>query len=90
MQSFDEPVWRKDRITAINQHFITAFLDLYLKHDQSKAAYLHVEPAHSNDGAWALPEGQRDTGAYNAGNNFWKGFQRRWSLGLEMTCQSPY
>jgi predicted dienelactone hydrolase len=89
MQSFDEPVWRKDRITAINQHFITAFLALYLKHDQSKAAYLHVGPAHSNDGAWALPEGQRDAGAYNAGGNFWKGFQRRWALGLEMTCQSP-
>ena len=25
---FEEPVWRKDRIMAINQHFITAFLDL--------------------------------------------------------------
>jgi hypothetical protein len=40
MQSFDEPVWRKDRITAINQHFITAFMDLYLKGDDSRKAYL--------------------------------------------------
>jgi hypothetical protein len=39
---FDEPVWRKDRITAINQHFITAFLDLYLKGDETRRAYLDV------------------------------------------------
>jgi dienelactone hydrolase len=39
-ESFEEPVWRKDRITAINQHYITAFLDLNLKSDETKAAYL--------------------------------------------------
>lgn len=39
-ESFEEPVWRKDRITAINQHYITAFLDLNLKSDESKSAYL--------------------------------------------------
>ncbi len=37
---FDEPVWRKDRICAINQHFITAFLDLYLKGEASRREYL--------------------------------------------------
>jgi predicted dienelactone hydrolase len=37
---FDEPVWRKDRIAAINQHFITAFLDLILKGDESRRPYL--------------------------------------------------
>ena len=37
---FDEPVWRKDRIAAINQHFLTAFLDRYLKGDQTRAPYL--------------------------------------------------
>ena len=35
---FDEPVWRKDRITAINQHFVTAFLDLNLKGDEKPAS----------------------------------------------------
>jgi dienelactone hydrolase len=39
-ESFEEPVWRKDRITAINQHYITAFLDLNLKSDSAKAEYL--------------------------------------------------
>ncbi|HMJ61548.1 MAG TPA: hypothetical protein VK493_07275 [Bryobacteraceae bacterium] len=93
LQSFEEPSWHKDRITAINQHFITAFLDLYLKGEQNKAGYLHVEPPHSNDGKWPVPAGQRDTGAFStgtdaAGNLFWKGFQRRWALGLEMSCES--
>jgi len=63
---FDEPVWRKDRIAAINQHFVTAFLDLYLKGDETRRAYLDL-PVKSTDGA-----------------TFWKGFQRRWALGLQM------
>jgi predicted dienelactone hydrolase len=41
-QFFDEPVWRKDRIASINQHFITAFLDLYLKGDASGREYLMI------------------------------------------------
>jgi len=63
---FDEPVWRKDRIAAINQHFVTAFLDLYLKGDETRRAYLDL-PVKSTEGA-----------------TFWKGFQRRWALGLQM------
>ena len=53
-EAFEEPVWRKERITAINQHFVTAFLDLYLKGDDSRRAYLHPGPEKSNDGAWPL------------------------------------
>ena len=63
---FDEPVWRKDRIAAINQHFITAFLDLYLKGDDTRHAYLDV-PLKSTEGT-----------------TVWKGFQRRWALGMQM------
>lgn len=37
---FDEPVWRTDRLNAINLHFITAFLELTLKGDRSRAALL--------------------------------------------------
>ncbi len=91
LQAFDEPAWRKDRITSINQHFITAFLDLYLKGDQSKSSYLHVLPERSNDGKWIVPDGEKDAGTYSTGkdkdgNAFWKGFQRRDALGLEMVC----
>jgi predicted dienelactone hydrolase len=91
IQSFDEPVWRKDRVTSINQHFITAFLDLYLKGDQTKAQFLHVEPILSNEGKWPVPPTQKDPGAFSTGRDaqgdqFWRGFQRRWAVGLEMHC----
>ncbi len=84
---FEEPVWRKDRIAAINQHFVSAFLDLYLKNAE-RLDYLMV-PEKSNDGKWtgAAP-GQNaasfSTGTDATGNRYWKGFQRRWALGLEM------
>ena len=83
---FEEPVWRKDRIAAINQHFVSAFLDLYLKHAE-RLDYLMV-PEKSNDGKWTSAPGQTSasysTGGDAAGNRYWKGFQRRWALGLEM------
>ncbi len=85
---FEEPAWRKDRITAINQHFITAFLDLTLKGDESKRAYLHVAPERSNDGKWPLPQGASVGAKFSEGADYWKGFQRRWALGLEMHCSA--
>lgn len=86
MLRYDEPVWRKDRINEINQHFITAFLDLYLKGDQSRRAFLHVPVEKSNDGKWDVPPGTPDNGQFSNGDGFWPGFQRRWALGLEMSC----
>lgn len=91
IQAFDEPAWRKQRINSINQHFVTAFLDLYLKGDNAKAAYLHVQPEKSNDGKWPVPALQPDNGTFSTGkddkgNLFWKGFQRREAVGLEMNC----
>jgi predicted dienelactone hydrolase len=83
---FDEPVWRKDRIMAINQHFITAFLDLYLKGDESRRSYLRVAVEKSNDGKWPLAPGQSAGASFSKGEGYWKGFQRRWALGLEMRC----
>jgi dienelactone hydrolase len=64
-ESFEEPVWRKDRITAINQHFITAFLDVQLKGETTKQAYFKAD--------------EKGT---------WKGFQRRWFLGINLDCQA--
>ncbi len=86
---FDEPNWRKDRIMAINEHFITAFLQLYLNGDESRRAYLHVAPEKSNDGTWPLKQGESVGGKFSDGTNYWKGFQRRWAVGLEMHCSTP-
>jgi predicted dienelactone hydrolase len=88
---FDEPVWRKDRISAINQHFITVFLDLYLKGDESRRSFLQVKPEKSNDSKWPVSAGEVTGERYSGGvekngSLYWKGFQRRWALGLEMHC----
>jgi predicted dienelactone hydrolase len=83
---FEEPAWRKDRITATNQHFITAFLDLNLKGDESRRAYLHVTPENSNEGKWPLKRGESVGAKFSDGTEYWKGFQRRWAVGMEMHC----
>jgi hypothetical protein len=86
-ESFEEPVWRKDRIVAINQHFATAFLDFYLKGDETRRAYLHPGAARSADAAWPLKPGQPTGAKFSDGaGGYWKGFQRRWALGLQMHC----
>ena len=49
---FDEPVWRKDRIAAINQHFITAFLDYYVKGDTAQRSYLELPTTSPERPSW--------------------------------------
>lgn len=85
---FNEPVWRRDRITGINQHFVSAFMDLHLKGQDTMADYMNVQPIKSNDGKWPLKLGgyvgnQYSNGDHN-GEAYWKGFQRRYALGMEM------
>lgn len=93
VEYFAEPVWRTERINAINQHFITAFLDHRLKADAAKAAYLDVPTQASNDGKWPVSLfGPRPEGGATASekqSDYWRGFQRRWALGLELHCRAP-
>ncbi|MEM9500547.1 MAG: dienelactone hydrolase [Pseudomonadota bacterium] len=86
----NEPVWRQDRINSINQHFVAAFLDLTLKDDESKTAYLDLPSVDANDSQWALSTGEQLNGklAGDAETGHWRGFQRRWALGLEMYSKS--
>ncbi|WP_394730050.1 alpha/beta hydrolase family protein [Altererythrobacter sp. GH1-8] len=80
----NEPVWRQDRINAINQHFVTAFLDLHLKGDAAKAAYLSVPVSNANDSRWQAQFGEQLNGklAGDGEPEHWRGFQRRWAVGL--------
>jgi len=41
---FADPVWDIWRINNINQHFVTAFFDYYLKRDENAKTYLEVTP----------------------------------------------
>jgi predicted dienelactone hydrolase len=83
---FEDPVWRKDRITAINAHFITAFLDRYVKGDEGRDAYLNVPVTESDLGVWPAVTPPPAYGAYSPGIGnvtVWKGFQRNHASGLE-------
>jgi predicted dienelactone hydrolase len=81
---FEDPVWRKERILGINAHFITAFLDRFVKGDESRAAYLDVKVPEGGAGEWAAPA-DVPYGAYSPGTGditLWKGFQRKHAIGL--------
>lgn len=81
-----EPVWRTERLNAINQHFITAFLDLHLKGDKDKATFLNPPTTNSNDSKWDIAFGDQLNGklASKDQSSHWRGFQRRWALGMDM------
>jgi predicted dienelactone hydrolase len=84
---FVDPVWRIDRIQAVNRHFITAFLDLALRDDATRRGYLEPPVARSNDGRWPVadPFDLADPVADAAtAPEFWPGFGRRSALGLEL------
>jgi hypothetical protein len=92
MDWWEDPIWRNDRINAINLHFITAFLAVHLRGEGSRAAYLNVPVENSDDGVWAAPAGT-PWGAYSPGGanspaeggvTLWKGFQRRHARGMEL------
>lgn len=81
-----EPVWRQERLNQINQHFVTAFLDLTLKGEPSKRKYLNVPTPLASDGEWQVPFGTMDDGvvAGDGQPKFWRGFQRQWATGMEL------
>jgi len=88
---FEDPVWSQSRIVGINLHFITAFLDRYVKDDTSRAAYLDGLTPRSNDGAWPPSGGDRYDG-YSPGTGsitVWKGFQRGHAEGLQLLHKAP-
>ena len=80
----DEPVWRKDRILAINVHFITAFLDWRLKGDAAAARWLAVPTPRAVDGQWPLAQGENAGDRTDGPAQHWPGFQRRWAMGLRL------
>lgn len=88
---FADPVWRNERIVAINLHMITAFLDRYVKNDVSRAAYLDVPVPEGNDAQWPA-DSKAPWDAYSPGDEgitVWKGFQRRELTGLELRALAP-
>lgn len=85
-----DPVWRQERLNQINEHFITAFLDLTLKGDMVKRKYLDLPVPVASDGKWEVPFGTLDGGlvAGDGQPDFWRGFQRNWATGVELHHKS--
>ena len=86
MEYFSDPVWQTERINGINQHFITAFLDWKLKGIASNADYLNTPTVTADDGEWPTAFLEQ-TGSKTAGTGqpkYWRGFHRRWAVGLEL------
>lgn len=86
--TFEDPVWQRQKIHEVNQHFITAFLDLHLKGLDDRRDYLDVPTMASNDGVWPQPMGIDFSAKFADGargsEGYWKGFKRRQAIGLEM------
>ena len=88
---FDDAVWSPTRIVGVNLHFITAFLDRYVKDDASRAGYLDGLTPRSNDGTWPASANE-PYGAFSPGTGgitLWKGFQRGHAEGLELLHATP-
>jgi predicted dienelactone hydrolase len=88
---FEDTLWSAERIVGINLHFITAFLDRYVKDDASRAAYLDGLVPESSKGEWPA-EAAGGYGAYSPGTDgitVWKGFQRQHAEGLELLHAAP-
>ena len=81
---YADPVWDSVRMNNILQHFATAWFDLHLKGDRTRAAYLDVVP----DGRTAVFAVDRD-GTPTAAHTYWKGFQRGTAVGLRLEHALP-
>jgi predicted dienelactone hydrolase len=83
---WEDPVWRKERLIGVQLHFITAFLDRYVKGETADAAFLDVPTPLSNDGAGPAKPGE-PYGDFSPGapaSTVWRGFQHAHSAGLEL------
>lgn len=83
-EHYIDAVWDNARMNNIAQHFVTAWLDKYLKNDTSKEAYLDIVP-DSNGGVYALDE----EGEPKPEHTYWKGFGNRTAKGLHFETLAP-
>ena len=81
---YADAVWDTARMNNIFNHFATAFLDVHLKGDVSKQAYLDVVP-NGNEAVWAV---DRD-GKQQPAHTYWKGFKRATAVGLILEHAAP-
>ncbi|NUH64515.1 dienelactone hydrolase [Sulfitobacter sp. S0837] len=74
---YTDAVWDTARMNNIAQHFVTAWLDHYLKGEAEKADYFDLVE-DSNAGVWSVDE----DGTEKEDHSYWKGFPEGTAKGL--------
>jgi predicted dienelactone hydrolase len=77
-EHYTDAVWDSVRMNNISQHFVTAWLEKYLKSNAEMDKYLNLE-TNSNDGVWS----KNDKGQSTAEHTHWAGFKNRTAKGLK-------
>lgn len=78
-----DAVWDNTRMNNIAQHFATAFLDVHLKGDADKAAFLDLVPA-ADEGVFSVNE----DGSPKEDHTYWSGFVPRTAAGLRFETKA--
>lgn len=76
-EHYTDAVWETVFMNNVGQHFITSWLDLELKDDAAKAAYLDLLE-NGSDGVWSLDS----DGSFAADHTYWFGFNEGTADGL--------
>lgn len=82
---YAEPAWDLGRLNNLNQHFVTAFLNLKLKGQAAAAEYLNVPVQKSND----IKVSRNADGTPKPDDTSWKGFRDRTARGIELYKLMP-
>ncbi len=81
---YSDAAWSNERMNNVSQHFVTAWLDKYLKGDEAKETYLDLV-ADSNAGTFAMGEDGKPT----EDHTYWAGFENRTAKGLMFEELAP-
>ncbi|MFT5839430.1 MAG: putative dienelactone hydrolase [Flavobacteriales bacterium] len=76
-EHYTDAVWDSVRMNNISQHFVTAWLEKYIKGNIEMDSYLKLE-SNSNAGVWS----KNDNGQPKAEHSHWAGFKNRTAKGL--------
>lgn len=80
---YTDAVWDSIRSSNVMIHFATAFLDLHLKDDKSREAFLRLTP-NADDGVWSV-ENDLPTDSHT----YWHGFPQYSARGLILDYRAP-
>ena len=77
-EHYTDAVWDSVRMNNVSQHFVTAWVEKYLKDNADMDPYLNLK-TNSNDGVWSKNEKDQP----NADHSHWAGFKNRSAKGLK-------